>query len=34
LLFGGTALFGAWGTLHWALTRRNVFDPLESEDKP
>jgi len=33
LLLGGTGLFGAWGTLHWVLTRRNVFDHLEREDK-
>jgi hypothetical protein len=33
LLLGGTALFGAWGTLHWALTRRNVFDPVDREEK-
>ena len=33
LLLGGAALFGAWGMLHSALTRWNVFDPLAYEEK-
>lgn len=33
LLFGGAALYGAWGTLRWVLTRRNIFAPVEHDER-
>ncbi len=32
LLLGAGAVFGIAGSLHWLLTRRNLFDPLKRDE--